>query len=364
MLIPVLIVFTSHAYIGSLNKITESAGNTVVTIKGNQFFINDEVTYEGRSWKGYPIEGLLMNSRMVQGVFDDLNPETVERWKYPDTDTWDAERNTDEFVKAMDSWYEKGLLAVNVNFQGGSPEGYSRVQPWENNAYEPDGSLRPAYAKRMSRIIEKADQLGMVVNLSLFYFGQDERLQNEQAVITAVDNVITWIKEKGYTNILLEVANESNNKAYQQAILKEDRVHELILRVKKAAPDLLVSTSFNGNTLPPEKVVEVSDYVLLHGNSVHDPARIGEMVSQVRDFTSYRPMPIVFNEDDHYEYNETSNNFVEAVKAYASWGYFDFRRKDEGFDEGYQSVPVNWEISSPRKKAFFDKLEEITGGQP
>jgi hypothetical protein len=36
--------------------------------------------------------------------------------------------------------------------------------------------------------------------------------------------------------------------------------------------------------------------------------------------------------------------------------------KEEGFDEGYQSVPVNWQISSTRKKGFFNKLKEITGG--
>ena len=33
--------------------------------------------------------------------------------------------------------------------------------------------------------------------------------------------------------------------------------------------------------------------------------------------------------------------------------------KGEGFDEGYQSVPVNWGISSERKKAFFSILKEI-----
>jgi hypothetical protein len=108
--------------------------------------------------------------------------------------------------------------------------------------------------------------------------------------------------------------------------------------------------------------VEVSDYVLIHGNGVSNPKRIKEMVEQVRAMPSYRPMPIVFNEDDHFDFDKPSNNFVEAVKAYASWGYFDFRMKDEGFDEGYQSVPVNWGISSARKKGFFDKLEEITGG--
>ena len=35
--------------------------------------------------------------------------------------------------------------------------------------------------------------------------------------------------------------------------------------------------------------------------------------------------------------------------------------KGEGFDDGYQSVPVNWGIASPRKKAFFNLVKEITG---
>ena len=73
-------------------------------------------------------------------------------------------------------------------------------------------------------------------------------------------------------------------------------------------------------------------------------------------------MPIVFNEDDHFDFDKPRNNFVAAVGEYASWGYFDFRMKGEGFDEGYQSVPVNWGVSSPRKKAFFKLLGEITGG--
>ena len=52
---------------------------------------------------------------------------------------------------------------------------------------------------------------------------------------------------------------------------------------------------------------------------------------------------------------------VAALGEYASWGYFDFRMKGEGPDDGYQSPPVNWGISSPRKKGFFAKLKEITG---
>jgi hypothetical protein len=333
--------------------------NTRVSIQGEKFLINGKPTFEGRTWNGISVEGLLPNSRMVQGIFDDLNPETVSKWKYPDTGVWSAERNTSEFIAFMGEWRKHGLLAFTINFQGGSPEGYSANQPWENNAFEADGTLRPAFAGRMERIVKKADELGMVVILGIFYFGQDQRLTDEKAVIAAVDNSVSWVMKKGFTNVIIEVANECNNKAYQHEIINQNRAHELILRIKKKAPDLLVSTSFNGNTLPPDKVVAVSDYVLLHGNGVQQPARITEMVDQVRALPSYQPKPIVFNEDDHFDFDKPANNFVAATKAYASWGYFDFRMKDEGFDEGYQSVPVNWGISSDRKRGFFNKVKEI-----
>jgi hypothetical protein len=85
------------------------------------------------------------------------------------------------------------------------------------------------------------------------------------------------------------------------------------------------------------------------------------MVRQTREVAGYRPMPILFNEDDHFDFDEPRNNFIAAVSEFASWGYFDFRMKGEGFDEGYQSVPVNWEISSARKREFFTLLKEMTG---
>jgi len=75
-------------------------------------------------------------------------------------------------------------------------------------------------------------------------------------------------------------------------------------------------------------------------------------------------MPILFNEDDHFDFDKPQNNFTAAVSEYASWGYFDFRMAGEGFDEGYQSVPVNWSLSSERKRGFFKLLSEITGQGP
>jgi len=337
---------------------------TTVSIVGDEFHLNGRPTYAGRTWRERKIQGLLLNSRMVQGIFDDRNPETVRRWAYPDTGRWDPERNTREFLAAMPEWRQRGLLAFTINLQGGSPQGYSKEQPWHHSAFEADGSLRADYLGRLRRILDRADELGMVVILGYFYFGQDQRLIDETVILRATDQATKWLLDGGWRHVLIEINNECNV-SYDHAILQPERVHELIERVQRASAQaghrLLVSTSYGGGTIPKENVVRMADFLLLHGNGVSNPDRIAEMVRQTRAVAGYRGQPILFNEDDHFDFDKPQNNFVAAVGEYASWGYFDFRMSGEGFHDGYQSVPVNWGLSSPRKRAFFDLLAEITG---
>ena len=345
-----------------------AARKAAVSIDGQAFRINGRPTYEGRSWNGMKIEGLLMNSRMVQGIYDDRNPETRSRWNYPDG-AWDPERNTREFLAAMPEWRRHGLLAFTINFQGGSPIGYSNQQPWHNSAFEADGSLRPDYLARLEKILDKADELGMVAIVGYFYFGQDERLKDEAAVIRATETATDWLLAKGYTNVLVEIDNECNVGKYDHAILKPGRVHELIELVKKRsegkvkspAGRLLASASMGGGAIPPETLVAAADFLLLHGNGVSDPDRIRKMVETCRAIKTFRGQPILFNEDDHFGFEKPDNNMIAAVSRYASWGLFDYRMKGEAFDEGYQSVPANWGISSERKRGFFGLLAKMTG---
>jgi hypothetical protein len=356
-IIYILLIFITFSCFKS-----EKINRTTVSIKADQFYINGELTYKGRYWQGNKIEGLLFNSRMVQGIFDDLNPKTRDRFKYPDTKVWDADRNANEFVSSMEEWRNHGLLAFTLNLQGGSPLGYGN-QGWINSAFDKKGNLRSQYIDRLERILNKADQLGMVIILGYFYFGQDQHLENEQAVLNAVDNITNWILDKGYRNILIEINNECDI-LYDHEILQPDRIHELIKRVqsiKKDSYSLLVSTSYTGGFLPLPNVVKSADYILLHGNSIDDPSVITEMVKSARQIEGYGAKPIVFNEDDHYDFESDTNNFFSAIRAYASWGYFDYRMEGEGYESGFQSVPVDWGINSDRKKKFFNTLKEITG---
>jgi hypothetical protein len=366
MNMPSFLPFARTLIAASLSLTAALAQKTEVTIHGEDFHINGKPTYEGRSWQGHRIEGLLMNSRMVQGIFDDMNPDTAGRWAYPDTGRWDPDRNTREFIAAMPEWHRHGLLAFTLNLQGGSPEGYSKQQPWHNSTFRPDGSLIPEYLTRLERILDRADELGMVVILGYFYFGQDQRFPDEAAILRATDAATDWLLEKGYRNLLIEITNEANV-SYDHAIFGEARHHELIERVKARQRDgrrLLVGTSFGGGKVPWDRVVSVSDFLLIHGNGVHKPEGITNLIKKTRAQPSFRTMPVVINEDDHFDFEKPENNFIAAVREHVSWGYFDFRKKGEKYDDGFQSVPVNWTISSHRKRAFFNLLAEITGAKP
>ena len=66
---------------------------------------------------------------------------------------------------------------------------------------------------------------------------------------------------QGFTNVLLEVNNETNVRRYEHEILQPHRVHELILEAKEithAGRRLLVGTSYGGRKVPEENVAGAS----------------------------------------------------------------------------------------------------------
>jgi hypothetical protein len=343
---------------------------TQVEIRGEDFLIDGELTYKGRQWRGHRIEGLLFNSRMVQATFDDLNEDTRSLWAYPDTGKWDPERNTDEFVEMLPEYRRHGLLGVTINLQGGHPRGYHGLQPWINTALTTFGELRPSYMPRFKKILDRLDQLGMVAIVGIYYFGQDERIYDEASVKRGVDNAVGFLLDGGWRNLIVEIDNECDVPRYEHPILQPGRVHELIEQARGITRDgrrLLVGTSYKGRSIPSEAVLAASDLAMIHGNGVTDPNVIGEMVEKTRELTRARPIPILFNEDDHFDFDKPSNNMVVATQHHASWGYYDPGEGAGGkpaigdYVEGYQNVPTNWGINTDRKRGFFDLVKEITG---
>lgn len=202
-----------------LKPLAPRRAKTAVSIRGESFYVNGEITSARKTYRGASVEGLLFNSRMVNAVFDDLNTESRPIWAYPDTGLWDPERNTREFVAAMSDYAAHGLQAVTVSLQGGSPCGNNPADDHppcgdmynrDSSSFAFDGRLRANAFRRMGSIIEKADALGMVVFMQLFYPDIAWRIfdSNNGAVLAAADNTVDWLVAHNYTNVVLDVCNE------------------------------------------------------------------------------------------------------------------------------------------------------------
>lgn len=278
---------------------------TRVSIRDGRWHLNGEVTYPGAR-----AEGLLMNVRMVNAVFEDENESTRPAGFEP-------EANTEAFVARVPEYVAHGVRAFTIGLQGGSC-GYEGAV---NSAFEPDGRLRDSSVARVKRVIDACDRAGAVVILSCFYQRQDQRLRDEAAVRAAVANVAGWVKQQGFGNVLLEIANEFPHAGFDHGIIRRaDGVVALMAVARAAAPGLLVSASGLGDGLLPPEVAEASDFLLPHfnGTAVRD---MPDRLAKLREFGK----PIVCNEDDKSG-EEGAAAAAACLDGGASWGLMRVER--------------------------------------
>lgn len=362
---------------------------TQVDISGTQFTINGELTYTGTD-----CEGMLFNVRTVNATFDDTlgkvdwfdDPGDREgndqagygKWTSPDS----AEANTDRFIQGLTDYKDHGVLAVNLCLQGGHPlngmpeieEGHGSAgrRPnghrdfYHNSVLKADGSLDETGLTRVDRVIEACDQLGMVVMLQLFYFGQDPVLKDEAAVCFAVDASVDWICQRGYTNVIVEIANEVMQGHFHHEILKPGRVTELIHRARNRARDehgtkLLVMTS--EAALLSEKqwkadeideVMSACDFCVIHGGDNVETGKVGDssqLVDKVKrlrstEWFAANPRPIITNE------SQGEASFDAMVRRGVSFGLPS---------EYFQTMfPPKWGVWDNPTQWFFTKVQQLT----
>jgi hypothetical protein len=266
----------------------------VAIVKG-KWHLNGKITYRGAR-----AEGLLMNVRMVNAVFEDR--------KRP---RFDADRNTGAFLAQLPAYVRHGVRAFTIGLQGGFP-GYEGAV---NSAFRPDGSLRPSYLRRVRRVIEACDRSGAVVILGCYYQRQDQVLKDEKAVKAGVVNVVKWIQAAGFTNVVLEIANEFPHRGFDHRILRTAGGQVELLRLaRKTMPGLLVSTSGIGDGRLPDEVARASDFLLVHWNGV-PLAAIPKRIATLKKFGK----PIVCNEDA--KVGKRGARAAEAAVAHGvSWG--------------------------------------------
>jgi len=326
-------------------------GQTVLTVSpNNQFYINGRITNQGA-----PAAGLLLNSRMTQAIFDDENIDTVQKWNYPDTGTWNATRNTFEFVSNVSTFAAKGLNAVSVGLQGSDPDptGTYNTQAIVTG-FNSDGSLKPAWVNRLMEVIKATDSQGMVVILNLFDLSQEARLNGlDTTIFGAVHNIVGLLAQQGVTNVILDLA-DACNPSYTHQMLTPNNIFSLIKYVRVMAPKILVSTSFPPGAVPPDSVIENSNVILLHAAGLNRTG-MHNMIHSLFNTYSYKhnPSPIIINQD-----SPDVDNLAQAMEDGVSWGFYSQGLND--YVDGFCSPPVNWGINTIEKKTFFDEVVLLT----
>lgn len=288
---------------------------TIVSKLGKQILINGKPVYSEIANANPQSLGLLWNQRMIQGVFDDKKDR--RRYDLFKKGHFSPDENTDDLIKAMPEWYAFGLRAITVGFQGGWPVSCVDVREIENNPFGSDGkTIDPEYAKRMDKIIVAADEIGMVIIVSLLYWAQSMRLTDGRAVVEAVKTGALFIKEHKYTNVILEVANEYNIAPFKShpIVYESEGMASLLKIAREFSGGVMVGAS-GGGGMADEEVVKESDIVLVHGNGLSR----GEYYDFLEKVKLWAPdSPIICNED-----SQCCTRIDVGLATGTSWGYYN-----------------------------------------
>lgn len=317
---------------------------TTLNIRNTQFTINHQLTYSDIAGTKPEAHGLLMNARFIQGVFDDkAEPSRFSRFGL----TWDAEANTDRLIAALPQWKQYGLLAFTVGLQGGMPVLTIDNRTIDNNPFSEDGThIEPAYLKRLDRLIQAADDLGMIVIVSILYQGQSNRMADGRCIRNAVTSACRFLKEAAYNNIIIEVANEYNVGYFKNhpLVYHPQGIASLIDLARQESGGLPVGSSGGGLVCSPE-VCRASDVLLVHGNGGTEQTYYN-MIRKAQALNLNRP--IVCNED--------SPRFTQlkvALKTQTSWGYYNTHTKQE--------PPADWTITPGEDQFFAWRMADALG---
>jgi len=303
---------------------------TRVAIANGRWLVNGHPTNPSS-----PAEGLLLNVRMVNAVFED-------RAKHP---AFDPDANTARFIDRIPDYAAHGVNAFTICLQGGMP-GYEGAV---NSAFEPDGSLRPEYLARVERVIRACDQHGMVVILGLYYQRQSAILRDDAAVRAGVVNAARWVRERGFQNVMLEIANEYPHSGFAHALIRNPKSQAALIRLaRQTAPGLLVSASGYGDGRIAPEVAEAADFLLPHWNGT----KVEQIPERLR-LLKESGKPIVANEDD-----KTGTNAVAALRVSAengaSYGFM--------FNQHNQRYPFHFDGAAD-DPVFYAALHQLTSPQ-
>ncbi|MBD3244115.1 MAG: hypothetical protein GF331_26220 [Chitinivibrionales bacterium] len=186
----------------------------------------------------------------IEGASTLLNGETFLARGLRCSNALISDETADDLVAHLDEYAGYGVNTVSVFLMG------SRFG--DVKGYREDASLSPDHAARLGRIIEGADQRGMVVIVGCLYWDDSRAKWNswtQTEANAAVVNTMAFLAEHDYRNTFIDVDNEG-----MALRAKGFDNRELVLAAKRVDGRIPVATNYHGD--PPDE----ADLAIHHSN--------------------------------------------------------------------------------------------------
>ena len=265
----------------------------------------------------------------------------------------------------MPEWRRHGLLGFTVNLQGGSPQGYSQGPALAQHAPStPTARCAPDYLGRLGAHPRPGRRAGhgrrsSATSISARTSGCGTRRPSA----AAVDGGDGWLLDRGLPQRPRRDQQRVRRSAYEHAILKPDRVHELIERGQGAARrpaaagrhELSAAGASRGERrrgLRLPAAARQRRRPTRPGSRRWSRTRGGcaEVPADADRVQRGRPLRL------RPAGRTTCRGGARALRLVGL-----LRPGREQLPRRLPVAPVNWGINTDRKRAFFGLLKEVTG---
>ncbi len=180
------------------------------------------------------------------------------------------------------------------------------------SAVDQNGDPRKPYLDRLRALVARAEDLGMVVDITL---NRGEALPNFASHQHAVETLVRELKP--FRNWYLDLANERD--VGDARFVSDDELRRLRARVRELDPQRLVTASFGGHDLSEDDVrdaiVEIGvDFLCLHRpRSPHSPSETEAETKRCRALmeTLGRTVPVHYQEPFRRGYTDWQPKAVD-----------------------------------------------------
>ncbi len=308
----------------------------------------------------------------INGNLFRMNGKPFDMWGIRTASATENKGSVKHLIDQLDDYKYYGVNSVAVYFMGSNGGSY--------DPFNQDGTMIDRnHLKRMKKIIEAAGKRGMVVVVGIFYQKvplNKIRLKDWQACKNAVRTVASWLKQKEYSNVILNIANEQNSSGYIGKPWERVRDPKYLLDLcniaKKEAPNLIVGAG--GYNIENNKIIGISEKVDVLLFDTSSPSKnSGVHFDEYRRYGIFKPIVNVemFGawtgrfKDGNFLSNPEIDYFYDEIDVVASTEglYTFFFAMDWLQGKGYgkknrYDIAGEGTLTSPGIRWFFEYLKK------